>query len=158
MAKNKLKSFKDVAFITSVIYIVLGLLLAVFKGNVISWAMTVAGVLLIIFGVLGIVKGKTLYGVIGLVIGILIVVCGWTIVDIAITVLGVLVAVKGVVDLIEALKVKKNTLPIVYAALTILAGVLLAVAKWLVFDWFFIVVGVLLIVDGIFGLLGKKIF
>ena len=76
MANNKLKSFKDVTFLTSVIYIVLGLLLAVFKGEVISWAMTVAGVLLIVFGVLGIVKGKTLYGVIGLVAGILIIVCG----------------------------------------------------------------------------------
>lgn len=159
MANNKLKSFKDVTFLTSLVYIVVGLLLAIFRGDVISWMMTAAGVLLIVFGVIGIVKGNTVYGVIGLVVGILIIVCGWAIVDIAITVLGVLVAVKGFVDLVEALRVKKhNTLPIIYAVLTIVAGILLAVSKWLLLDWFFIIVGVLLVVDGVFGLLGKKIF
>lgn len=158
MANNKLKSFKDVAFLTSVIYIILGVLLAVFKGSVISWAMTVAGVLLIVFGVIGIVKGNTLYGVIALLVGIIIIVCGWAIVDIAVTILGVIVAIKGFVDLVEAFRLKKNALPIVYAVLTIAVGIMLAVAHWLVFDWFFIVVGILLIIDGVFGLFGKKIF
>lgn len=159
MANNKLKSFKDVTFLTSLIYIILGVLLAVFKGSVISWAMTVAGVLLIVFGVVGIVKGNTIYGVIALLVGIVIIVCGWAIVDIAITILGIIVAIKGFVDLVEAFRLKKkNVLPIVYAIVTIAAGIMLAVAHWLVVDWFFIIVGILLIVDGIFGLLGKKIF
>lgn len=158
MANNRLRSFKNVAFFTSLVYIVVGLLLAIYRESVVSWMMTAAGVLLIVFGVIGIVKGNTVFGVMGLVTGILIIVCGWALVDLAMTVLGVLVAVKGFVDLVESLRMKKNMLPVIYSVLTVVAGVLLAVSKWVLLDWFFIIVGILLVVDGFFGLLGKKIF
>ncbi|MBQ8381710.1 MAG: DUF308 domain-containing protein [Clostridia bacterium] len=41
-----------------------------------------------------------------------------------------------------------------FAALTVVVGVMLVVSKWAMLNWVFIVIGVLLIVDGAMEILG----
>ena len=139
------------------IYIVLGALLVIFNADLIGWAMTAAGIFFVVMGVIDLVKGRISSGIINLAIGIIIIVLGWTIMDIVLRVLGVLVAAKGIMDLLTVLKrSKKNVLSIVFAAVTIAIGVLLAVTPGNILSTVMKVAGVLLIVDGIIGLVGNR--
>ena len=72
------------------------------------------------------------------------------IVEIILLVLGVLIVIKGVLDLINAIKTKKVT-PIIYAAITIVVGVLLVIGKFAsAADILFIIIGVVFVLDAIF--------
>ena len=51
---------------------------------------------------------------------------------------------------------KKSRKHVIFAVLTLAVGVMLIVSKWALIDWFFIVMGVIFIVDGVLGLFGKK--
>lgn len=139
------------------IYIILGALLVIFNAQLLNWAMTLAGIFFIVMGVVDIVKGRATSGIVNLAIGIIIIVLGWTIFDIVLKVLGVLIAAKGVMDLVSVLKSKKaNALSIIFVALTIAIGVMLAVSTGDVLGTVMKVCGVLLIIDGVLGLIGAK--
>ena len=140
---------------TAILYVVVGALLCIFKASVLSWIMTAAGVLFVVAGVLDIFKHKnTTNGIINIVIGIAILVAGWLLLEIALIVFGVLILISGVKDFL-AVKSKKPV-AYVYPVLTILVGALLVIANWVVFDWFFIAVGVVFIINGVLSLVGKK--
>lgn len=137
------------------IYIVLGALLVIFNIELLKWAMTAAGIFFIVMGILDLIKNRIPNGIVNLAIGIIIIVFGWLITDIVLKVLGVLIAAKGVMDLIAVLKLKnKSILGIVFAALTIAIGVMLVIDFGDVIGKVIKVIGVLLIVDGILGLVG----
>ena len=139
---------------TSILYVLIGILLIAFPGEMISWAMTIAGVFFAISGVLEILKKNYAGGGVSLFIGIVILVLGWIIADIVLLILGILIAVKGLVALLDALKKKKlNVVEIVFAALTVVAGLFLAFgygAGILV-----TIVGIILAVDGVVGLVAS---
>ena len=144
----------DSAIASALLYVVLGVLLIIFKSQTLGWAMTIAGVVFIISGVLDLVKGNAVGGAVSLIIGIAILVLGWTAVQIVLLVLGVLMAVKGLISLIQALKrKKKNILAIIFALLTMVAGglIIFGYASEIV-DTVLWVTGILLVVDGILGL------
>ena len=152
MAKSKKKS--NSAWISSLLYIVLGVLLLVFPGQALNLAMTIAGIVFIISGILELIKKNVGGGIISLVIGIAILVIGWTLVDIVMLVLGILIAIKGIIALVQELgKKKKNGLAIVFAVLTIVVGILLAFAWGNIMNIVMIVGGVLLIIIGVLGLI-----
>ena len=139
---------------SSVLYIVIGVLLVIFRSQTLNWAMTIAGAFFVISGVLDLIKQNWTGGAISLAIGIAILVLGWLAVGIVLLVLGILIAVKGVVALIDVLKKsKKNALEIVYPALSIAVGIMLAFGRGL--DVMIIIVGVLMAIDGVLGLLGS---
>lgn len=139
---------------SSILYILIGVLLVIFKGETLNWAMTIAGIFFIVSGVLEVVKKNYHGGAVSLVIGIAILILGWLAVGIVLLVLGILLAVKGGVALIDALKSKKpNALDIVYPALTIALGVLIALGE--VVSVLIVIAGVLLIIDGALGLLAE---
>lgn len=143
---------------SALMYIILGVLFCVFKATVIDWLMTVAGILFIVFGVLDLVKGATTSGVINVAIGAVILIGGWFFLNVVLLVFGILLAVKGTIALINSLKaLNKSFLDILFSALTIVVGVMLIASKWALVDWFFIVMGVMFIIDGVLELLGKKI-
>ena len=138
-----------------IICIALGALLAIFKSQMLSWAMTVAGIVFIVLGVLDLSKKRTTSGAINLIIGIAILVLGWALTSIVLLVLGVLLAIKGLMDLVDALKAKKKSvLRIVASALTMILGLALAFGNGL--NDLIFAVGILLIVDGILGLIGSR--
>ena len=140
---------------TSLLYILIGVLLIVFRAETLGWAMTVAGVFFIVSGILDFVRRNLVGGTVSLVIGITILVLGWIAVGIVLLVLGLLIAIKGVISLIGVLTYKgKNALMIVFPVISIVAGLVLAFAFESVLNIALVVVGVLLAIDGVVGLLG----
>ena len=138
---------------SSLLYIIIGVLLVIFRSETLGWAMTIAGIFFLISGILDLVKKNWAGGAVSLIIGIAILVLGWLATKIVLLVLGILIAVKGVVALINVLKKKKkNALELVFPVLSVVLGIMLAFGNGL--DIMIIVVGVLLAIDGVLGLLG----
>jgi len=145
---------KNSELFSSLLYIIIGVLLVVFRSQTLGWVMTIAGIVFIVSGALDLIKKNWTGGAVSLVIGIAILVLGWTAAQIVLLVLGVLIAVKGVVALLDVLKKnKKNALEIVYPVLSVVVGILLAFGNGL--DIMIIIVGVLLAIDGAIGLVGS---
>ena len=139
---------------SSILYIIIGVLLVIFRSQTLGWAMTIAGIFFIVSGALDLIKQNWTGGAVSLIIGIAILVLGWLAAAIVLLVLGILIAIKGVIALIEVLKKKKkNALDFVFPALTIAVGVLLAFGRGL--DIMIIIVGVLLAIDGVIGLVAS---
>ncbi len=149
MAKRKRSSNSNL--ITSLLYIIIGVVLAVFPGDALKWAMIVAGVAFIVFGALELIKKNFIGGAVSLIVGIVILILGNTLLDVVLLVLGILIAIKGVISLIGALRRSKiSTLEVVFALLTIVIGVIVAFGNAL--HIVLIIGGVLLIINGIVGL------
>ena len=139
---------------SSLLYIIIGVLLVIFRSQTLGWAMTIAGIVFIVSGILDLVKKNWAGGAVSLIIGIAILILGWAAAQIVLLVLGILIAIKGIVALINVLKRKnKGILEILFPILSIVVGLMLAFGNAL--DIMIIIVGVLLIVDGVIGLLGS---
>ncbi len=140
---------------TPILYILLGALLVIFRTQTLDWAMTIAAVVFIVSGIVDITKKRTSSGVVSLVIGIVVLILGWTIAGVVLLVLGILIALKGLVELINELKRPRVTvMGVLYPGLTVLVGLALAFGNGL--DAIIVGVGVLLIVDGVLGLLDSR--
>ena len=140
--------------ISALLYIILGVLLVVFKSQTLGWAMTIAGIFFVISGVLDLIRQNYAGGAVSLIIGIAILVLGWLAVEIVLLVLGILIAFKGIVALLAIFKRKhNNALDVLFPVLTIAAGLMLAFGNNSL-DIMIVITGVLLIIDGVLGLLG----
>ena len=138
---------------TSILYIAIGVLLAIFRSGSLNIAMTIAGVFFIISGVLDIVKKNYVGGAVSAGIGVAIIVLGWLATKIVLLILGILIAVKGVIALIEVIKkASKNVLEMIFPVLSIVLGIMLAFGGGL--DLIILIVGIVLAVNGVIGLLG----
>ena len=139
---------------SAVLYLVIGLLLVIFRTQTLGWAMTIAGVVFVVAGVLDIVKKNMVGGAVSLIIGIAILVLGWVATAIVLLVLGILIAIKGIIALINILqRKKKNALDLVFPVLTVVVGLLLAFGNGL--DIMIVIVGILMAVDGVIGLVSS---
>lgn len=148
MAKKK----TDAALFSALLYIVLGVLLIVFRGQMLGIAMTIAGIVFVVSGILEVAKKNWASGAISLIIGIAILVLGWVAAQIVLLVLGILIALKGIIALVEALGKKKITLlGVLFPVLTIVVGLMLAFGNGL--DILLVICGVLLALDGVIGLI-----
>lgn len=150
MAKKK----TDAALFSALLYIVLGVLLIVFRGQMLGIAMTIAGIVFVVSGILEVAKKNWASGAISLIIGIAILVLGWVAAQIVLLVLGILIALKGIIALVEALGKKKITLlGVLFPVLTIVVGLMLAFGNGL--DILLVICGVLLALDGVIGLVNS---
>lgn len=139
---------------SSLLYIIIGALLVIFRSQTLEWAMTIAGIVFVISGILDLVQENWAGGAVSLIIGIAILILGWAFAQIVLLVLGILIAIKGIVALIDMLKkTSKGLLEIIYPILSIVVGLMLAFGNAL--DIMIVIVGVLLIVDGVIDLLGS---
>ena len=144
---------KNSELFSSILYIVVGILLVIFRAQTLNWAMTIAGIFFIVSGVLDLVKKNYTGGAVSLIIGLAILILGWLAVEIVLLVLGILIAVKGIVALIDAFKKSnKNALDLVFPVLTTVVGLLLAFGNGI--DIMILIVGILLAIDGVIGLIG----
>ena len=147
-------SNKDSGLLASILYIVLGALLLIFRADAIGLAMTIAGIFFVIIGVLELVRRNFFGGAVSLLIGILIIVLGWKIAEIVFLVLGILLAIKGIIALFDALKAKKGKiLRVLFALLTVICGLVFVFAFGELVDILVIVGGIMILVDGIVGLI-----
>ena len=139
---------------SSLLYILIGVLLIIFKAETIGWAMTIAGIFFIVSGALDLIKQNWAGGAVSLIIGIAILVLGWVAAKIVLLVLGIMIAIKGIIALIEAFK-KKNTnaLDIIFPVLTVIVGLVLAFGNGL--DILIVITGALLALDGVLGLINS---
>ena len=145
---------KNSELFSALLYIIIGVLLVIFKSQTLGWAMTIAGAVFVISGILDLIKKNYSSGAISLIIGIAILVLGWLAAQIVLLVLGILIAVKGLFALIDVLKrKKKNALQLVFPVLTIVVGLMLAFGNAL--DVFIVITGVLLAIDGVLGFFGS---
>ena len=140
----------------ALLYIILGVLFIVFKSGMLNWLMTIAGIVFIALGIYDIIKKNLNQGIIEAVIGVVIIVGGWLFVELVLIVFGAMLIIKGVMDLIAAFRAKsKSVSRIICSIITLVVGILLILAKWVALDWFFIVLGAVFIIDGLFALLNK---
>lgn len=145
---------KSNEFISSLLYIIIGVLLVIFRDQALGWAMTIAGVIFVVSGIIDLCRRNFTGGAVSLIIGIAILVLGWLAAKIVLIVLGVLIAVKGVFALIDVFKKsRKNALEIVFPVLTIVLGALLAFGNGV--GIIIAVAGVLLAIDGVIGLIAS---
>ena len=145
-------SKKNRELFSALLYIVVGVLLVIFRSQTLGWAMTIAGVVFVLSGLLDLVKKNWMSGAISLIIGVAIILLGWFVFEIVLLVLGILIALKGVVALINELKGKKvSVLGLLFPLLTILVGIILAFGNGL--DIVILIAGILLTVNGVLGLL-----
>lgn len=149
MAKKKSNSH----LFSALLYIILGVLLIVFRSQTLDWAMTIAGIIFVISGILDLLKRNWIGGAASLIIGIAILVLGWTAAKIVLLVLGILIAVKGLISLIDTLRSRITILGLLFSLLTVVIGLVVAFGNGL--DIILVVCGALLVVDGVLGLLAS---
>ena len=142
--------------VNALIYIVLGVLFCIFKAGMLNWMLTIAGIVFIVLGVLDLVKKEYISGAVSIGIGAIIILGGWLFVEIVLLVFGIMLAIKGGLSMIDAVK-GKSIVDIIFAGITIAAGIMLIISKWALIDWFFIIIGIILIVNGALELVGKEL-
>lgn len=150
MASKKSKLVAN-ALIFALIYILLGVLFLIFKGAVARWCVIAIGVLLIVQGVLDMTNRRLVQGILEAAIGVLAIVFAAAITKYAILVLGVILLVWAVLRLFDSSS--KGPLTFLYIIGAIVVGVLMIVQPFTAADWFFIVLGVLLIIEGVLCLI-----
>ncbi len=153
---------------TSILCIVFGVMFCVWPGEILIILCRVMGVVLVIAGVVLLVMAAAAHemlgrsvrlvpGVICLVIGIWIVLKPGTFVVLIPILIGVLLPYHGIKDLIFCFEVKKGQgagwwFGLIFAALTIVLGILLVLHTWLAIKVGMVFVGIVLIYDGVSGL------
>lgn len=149
MAKKKLNIPNNLMM--SVVMIALGILFTIMKGGVIGVAIWVLGIALIVAAVLDLLTKDLTSCVVKAVIGVLVLVFGGLFADVAIYILAAVLLIYGILEVVNAFKSKqKGLLKFVEPILTVVVAILLFVNR---FDWLFIVIGIVFIVEGVIGLI-----
>ena len=113
----------DSNLFSAILYILIGVLLVIFRSRTIGLAMTIVGLVFIVSGILELVKKNFAGGAVSLIIGAAVLVLGWLAAAVVLLVLGLLIALKGVVALINELKKKQvSVLGILFPTLTVIVG------------------------------------
>lgn len=149
----------DQRLIPGVASVALGILFITLKGGVIGIVLTVIGLLAVAMGVSDIINKKNAAASVKIVIGVLVLVLGWVFVDIALYVVaGVLIAF-GVSQIVSAIKLSElcnatqRSLMLVKPIITLAAGLCLFFNKSGMIDWIFIIVGALVLAQGVISVL-----
>lgn len=146
--------------LTAIALIVIGLLFIIYKGGIISIAMSLIGITLIVLGIVDIVKKRTVSGVVKLVFAALVMLAGWLFITLALYILGAFLLVAGVTQLValSKTKIKKLTLSVIMHIAQPIIYILIAICLFFnqggAISWVFTVSGIFLIIDGIAGLIG----
>ena len=153
------KTFSNNNVVNAIVYGVIGLLLIILRAGSLNILMTAIGVLFIALGVMDIVKAKDLVkGIIEVALGIGVIVCGWVIVDIVLLILGIVLIVKSVIEIAQ--NYKKGFKAILPAIISLVIGIIFALAKWVLWsaiDIVCIIVGVIFLIDAVLMLMGKQL-
>ena len=157
---KKMKQIRNNEIFTAIALMAIGALFMIFKGEIISIAMTLVGVTLIVLGVVDLLHRFTVSGIVKIALGALVLAAGWLFITLALYILGAFLLIAGVTDIsrISKIKVKKMTLsmamhyvqPIIY----ILVAICLFFNQGGAISWVFTVSGLFLIIDGIVALIG----
>ena len=135
--------------------IILGLLLFLLKGEVISIVLTIIGILVLVSAFFDWKNQRTNTGLVKLVVGICILFFGWLFVNLTLFLLAAVIIIIGLKKIIQVKEQNPVNLSmqekvVVYAkpVLTVFAGAILLLNQGGVIDWIFMAVGILLIIEG----------
>lgn len=152
---------KNGSVVAALLSAVLGVMLIVMKGEVISIVLTVIGCALIIAAITDFFRGFTTAGVIKAVIGVSVLVFGWLFINLALYILAAVIIIAGLMQIVRIHRIgqvfltdAERILAYIKPVLTVLAGAVLLFNQGGVIDWIFIFTGILLIAEGILELLG----
>ncbi len=154
MAKKKSRKSNG-KLINAALYILIGVLLCVFRASVLDWLMTAVGALLIVFGILKCLDNALFEGLVMAGFGVVVIWGGWMFLDLVLLILGVGLTIKGLLDLFQYAK-RNNGVAVVASLFTLVVGLALILAKWIMLDWLFIAMGIILILDGLMMAVGKN--
>ena len=146
--------------LTAVSLILIGVLFIIYKGEIVSIAMSVIGVTLMVLGAIDLLHKFTVSGISKIVFGVLVLAAGWLFLTLALYVLGAFLLIAGISELLRVLKVKIKKVTLGYVMNLIQPAVYILVAICLFFNqggaisWVFTVSGIFLIIDGVVALVG----
>lgn len=149
----------DSRIFSGIISVVLGIMFITLKGGVIGIVLTIIGLAAIAMGISDFVNKQTTPATVKCVIGILILVLGWVLVDIALYVVAGAFIVFGIYQIVSAVKLvnlcapPQKVLLFVKPVATLLAGLCLFFNKNGVMDWLFIIIGALILAQGVISIL-----
>ena len=151
MAKKKQLKLPE-GLITSLFMVALGILFLIMKGGVIGLAVTILGVALLVSAVMDFLNKDITTCIVKAIIGVCVLVFGHLFVDVAVIIVAAVVLVYGALELFELIKAKKKDVACyVKPVVIVVIAAALLISKWLVFDWLFIIIGVLFLVEGALG-------
>lgn len=147
--------------ISAIMTLALGILFVILKNEVIGIAMTVLGVALVILGVIDLIKLRLISGIIKILLAVAVFVIGGLLIDVAVIVLAVVLLIYGIMTLVKRITEKKKgrgalavILGFIEPVICIIGSVfLLTGGSGKAISWAIIVAGVLLIIDGIIGII-----
>jgi len=157
-----MKTNRNINRIGAIIAIALGIMFCVLKGGVISIALSIIGVTAIIMGVVDFAGKRTSPGIVKVVIGVCVIVFGWMFVDIALYIVAAILLIQGLKTIVEAIKNKadnnsaQNVIAIIRPVACVVAGGCLLFNKNEMIDGVFVVVGVLLLIEGVLALTDSR--
>lgn len=143
--------------------ILLGILLIVMKGKIITATITLLAVFVIVGAIMDFVAGLVNYGIVKSVAGICILVFGWVFASLAFYILAAGIIIMGLLQISSI----KKTMPVNLTAgerfqeyfrpgLMVAAGACLLFNQSGTIAWVFIATGVLLVINGIMTLVGAN--
>lgn len=151
---------KKTNIISAAITIVIGLLLVILKGGVISAVLTVCGIAVLISALMDFIGKRMESGAVKAVIGVCILVFGWVFVELAFYILAAAIIIMGVTQIVNIRKYgphgvtfKDNAFIYGKSVLTVIAGACLLFNQGGAINGVFIATGILLIVEGIMELI-----
>ena len=155
-----MKAAKQNKLLSALLTTILGVMFLIWKGGVVSIAMTVLGVALIVSAILDILHSKIVPCVVKAVIGAVIIVFGWAFVTVALYIMAAVLLIYGILQVVEFVQRNKKRKLRPSTVLICLAQpiVSIVVAACLLFNqggtisWVFIIAGIFLIVDGVLAL------
>lgn len=148
--KNRKKSIDSTHFIAAILYLVFGILFIAFRTQMLNWALTVCGALALLYGIYLLVQRLWLYGALYIALGLALILGGWLFLTIVLLIFGILILVVAIVSLIADLNRKPvKKISVAADCVGIVVGGLLVVSKWYLLDWLFIVIGAVMIVNGV---------
>ena len=135
------------ALVYALLYILLGILFCIFRGAVAVWCVYVIGALLIVQGVLDMIHQRLIQGILEAAVGVLAIVFAAAITKWAVMILGVLLLLWAILRLFDSSR--KSLLALLTLVGAGVVGVLMIVNAFAALSWFFLVIGILLIVEGV---------
>ncbi len=149
----------DTRLFPGILSVALGIMFITLKGGVIGIVLTLIGIAAIAMGISDFLNKQTTPAVIKCVIGILILVLGWVLIDIAIYIIAGAFIVFGIFQIISAIKLAERcaftqkAMLFVKPVVTFAAGLCLFFNKNGMIDWLFIIVGALILAQGVISIL-----
>ena len=142
--------------VSAVATILLGALFIIKRGGVIGLAITVLGVSVLVFALLDLIAKLTNAAIVKGVVGLCILVFGWIFVDLAIYILAAGIILTGLLQIssikqYSPVNLDTNEKLFIYArpVMMVVAGACLLLNKNGTIDWVFVLVGALLVIQGV---------